>query len=510
MKKISTILFSILLTTGLYAQTASEALIFSQQHYEGTARTLAMGNAFTALGGDLGAIAINPASSAVYRYSQFSLTPSLITSNGEADYLGNISTDSFSRMSISNLGVVMAFDTGNYSGLLNYNFGITLNRTNSFNSIMSAFGTTYDSSLLGSIASGLSGIHVSALESTNSYDAFYNNNLSWPEVLAWETYLLANTPDSDYDYVGSTENIYDNGDIEVGGELEQSYFRKINGGTTNFSLNFGGNVSDFFYFGANLNLITLSYELNETYGETAVNSRDFQDGFESMTSTYWQRTTGSGVNLQVGAIFTPLPGLRLGATITSPTWFDMNDNWQRNMTSSFVNGNYYDIDSPVGAYDYKIQTPMKWSLGAAFTFWEKALISADYESVNYKNIKMSDKNGSESTFSDENTEISKYFKRSDILRLGVELWPLKFMALRVGYNYYGSPDPEFYDAQQYLSGGIGFKFGKGRTTFDIAYRRSLPNSEGFTLYNDYSGIEAPEGTFTHSRGKLLFTFGFKF
>ena len=130
-----------------------------------------MGNAFTAIGGDLGAIAINPASSAIYRYSQISLTPSFITSNGETAYgddnLKNISSDSFTRMAMSNLGFVMAFNTGKYSGLLNYNFGVTLNRTNSFNSIMTASCRTDKSSLLGSIASGLSGVHVSALESTD-------------------------------------------------------------------------------------------------------------------------------------------------------------------------------------------------------------------------------------------------------------------------------------------------------------------------------------------------------
>ena len=123
---------------------------------------------------------------------------------------------------------------------------------------------------------------------------------------------------------------------------------------------------------------------------------------------------------------------------------------------------------------------------------------------------MADNSGNKDVFSEENIEITRYFKRSDILRLGTEVWPLKFMAVRLGYNYYSSPDPEFYDAQQYISGGIGFKFGQGRTTLDIAYRSSLNNSENFTLYNDYSGIEAPEGTYTFSRGKLLFTFGFKF
>ena len=59
------------------AQTAYDAFLFSETNYEGTARTVAMGNAFTALGGDLGSVAINPAGSAVAKYSQISLTPSL-------------------------------------------------------------------------------------------------------------------------------------------------------------------------------------------------------------------------------------------------------------------------------------------------------------------------------------------------------------------------------------------------------------------------------------------------
>lgn len=53
-----------------YGQTAYDAQLFSENNYEGTARSVAMGNAFTALGGDLGGISINPAGSAVSPYSQ--------------------------------------------------------------------------------------------------------------------------------------------------------------------------------------------------------------------------------------------------------------------------------------------------------------------------------------------------------------------------------------------------------------------------------------------------------
>ena len=52
-----------------FAQDADQAYNFSENLYIGTARTLAMGNAFTAVGGDLGALSINPASSGVLRMS---------------------------------------------------------------------------------------------------------------------------------------------------------------------------------------------------------------------------------------------------------------------------------------------------------------------------------------------------------------------------------------------------------------------------------------------------------
>ena len=60
---------------GAGAQSMYDALNFSENRYYGTARSLAMGNAFTALGGDPGSIGINPAGSAVARYSQVTITP---------------------------------------------------------------------------------------------------------------------------------------------------------------------------------------------------------------------------------------------------------------------------------------------------------------------------------------------------------------------------------------------------------------------------------------------------
>ena len=127
MRKITFIIFLTVLTafTG-YGQSAYDAWRFSQNEYEGTARSVAMGNAFTALGGDLGAITINPAGSAVAGYSQFTLTPSITISNAtsegvlppngtELTYFDKKYRSTGSRFDIPNLGVTFHFDTGRKS-----------------------------------------------------------------------------------------------------------------------------------------------------------------------------------------------------------------------------------------------------------------------------------------------------------------------------------------------------------------------------------------------------------
>ena len=73
--------------TSLHAQNMWDAYRYSQQFNEGTARSVAMGNASVALGGAMGNISINPAASGVFRYHEFVVTPSLTTANSSVNYL---------------------------------------------------------------------------------------------------------------------------------------------------------------------------------------------------------------------------------------------------------------------------------------------------------------------------------------------------------------------------------------------------------------------------------------
>lgn len=56
------------------AQNINDALLYSQQNTQGTARYQGMSGAFGALGGDLSALNINPAGAAVFNNHLFSAT----------------------------------------------------------------------------------------------------------------------------------------------------------------------------------------------------------------------------------------------------------------------------------------------------------------------------------------------------------------------------------------------------------------------------------------------------
>lgn len=527
MKKITTLFLILATATSLYAQTADDALSFAEERYEGTARSMAMGNAFTALGGDLGGLGINPAASGVFHYSQFTFTPTLTPVQSSVDYLGNSQKTTGLGLSASNLGVVLAFDTGNYSGLLNYNFGFVYNQKNNFRSKMGTYGSTDKSSMLGAYASRLNlynadtgwthDINSEKLDATSAYSSY--SEFFWPDILAWRAYGLAplytNSQESDYIYIGSTENL-DGKRVHTGGMLNQRFNRRTYGSVDEFSFNFGGNFGDFLYFGANLNLHTLNRTIEEYYEEKAQNHNDFQDGFVSMDNSYWLQTTGAGINAKFGIIVRPFGGLRFGATITTPTVYSLTDHWDYTMNTAFDNENTYTEETPTGAYSYKLTTPMRWSVGAAYTFWDRALVSVDYERVNYSKTLLRNENGSEGEFVEVNREMQEYFRNANIFRAGAEVRINQLISLRGGFQYY-SPSAIGEASSRVYSAGIGFNLSE-RAAIDLAWNRTSNYSENFQLYGDYLNydngdayvVSAPTGTIRYHMSHLACTFSLKF
>lgn len=515
----------LLLSGGIQAnaQNMYDAYRYSQQYWEGTARSVAMGNAMVALGGDMGAISINPASSGVYRYSELVFTPSLTNMNSRVNYLGNDMTDNKTRFGVANFGYVGSFNTGRSgNGLINWNLGVVFNKANNFTSRMSAGGRTDKSSWLSSLAQNTNGIYAKNMDLLNYDDkAPFYQGYPWASVLGWNTSLLDTLPDSGRDYLGATENI--NGlDIGVGGPLDQHYMRESVGSVSEVTINFGGNISNKLFFGVNLGIQSIWYKSSEMYSETAVDSRNFQTGFEHFTHSYSSRTSGTGVNLKAGLIYLPVKGLRLGASISTPTWMFLNEEWEESMSARL--GDYSQtLQSPLGTFNYKVHTPFRWNVGAAYTFGKIGALSVDYERVNYSQMKMKDgDNNYPDTFLEDNREIKKAFTSSNIVRAGAEIRVLPEIAIRAGYQYYtsGEIDRDTRKAMdtklQYGSLGLGF-VSKAGFFADIAYQQVLQKTEeSFWLYDDIIGpndtviTPAPEGRNKFGTFKILLSLGFRF
>ncbi|SDY76054.1 hypothetical protein [Hymenobacter psychrophilus] len=58
-----------------FAQYQADALRFSQSQPVGTARTLGLGGATAAVGGDYGSVLVNPAGLGMFQRSEFSFSP---------------------------------------------------------------------------------------------------------------------------------------------------------------------------------------------------------------------------------------------------------------------------------------------------------------------------------------------------------------------------------------------------------------------------------------------------
>ena len=508
------IIFTALLGSVLpaYAQITPQyynnALLFSSQFYDGTARSVAMGNAMTALGGDLGALSYNPAASGVYRYTEITLTPSVYSSITNTSFLGNSVRADKSRLSLSNVGWVGSFETGRTRGLLNFNFAITANQSNNFAYRSSGSGIQNSSSYLGSIAAGMSATGVDANSLTMPENdptlPFYRNPSSW--VLGWNTGLIDTVTNGTFK--GATENV-NGSNFNIPGSLNQSYYRERTGYVEDIIFNFAGNVSDIFFFGVNLTLQSIWMNEYTSISETAANPSLFVSEFTDFTREYRMTTSGLGVNVEAGFIVRPVAGLTIGGSISTPTWMFLNETWMESMNGNTEFGRTA-IDSPLGESSYRITSPFRWNVGVGYTVGGFLAIGVDYERTNYSNIVLADNSGNSSLYQADNEYISTYYQAVNNVRAGIEAWPIPQLALRLGYNYYSSPDRDFDLSRHYASAGIGFRALSG-FFIDLAYQQQCNQSlSSFQLYDNYESFTAPIADERFRDWKILLTLGWRF
>lgn len=480
------------------AQTMYDGLNYSQNNYYGTARSIGMGNAMTAVGGDLGSIGINPAGSAVAGYSQFTITPNLTISSmnasysaypvGGADRFTNEQNKRLTRFSMPNIGLTFNWKTGNGSGLKAITYGLVVNGTNNFTGKMLAGGRNDKTSYQGAMAVAADGYDMDFLNGYSidkdgkrvdrgrDYPYYYGDDFQndpnkgkfapWNVIANAQAGSIANYGDTDdpsyyWRYKAATEGFSNTGekdangnyiyDIFLAGPLNQAYSRNITGSKYDVLFNVGFNFGDTFFVGANLGVTSLNYNYDECYKEAAENPSafeiDFGDKGKTCFSDYRTRYSytadGSGVFGKIGFLWRPVDGLRVGAAVQTPTIMEINERWIQDVNLNYTDASFNgSAKTPEGDYSYRLRSPYRLNAGAAFTFAGMALVSADYEMTDYSTMKFMSKDGgwSNDTFSSLNDQIRNCMGVSHMVRIGAEFKPLPEIAVRAGYNFTTTPE----------------------------------------------------------------------
>lgn len=495
MKKSVIILFVLLSVLSVAkAQNIDDALRYSQTFYGGTARFMSMGGAFTALGGDLSSIGLNPAGTGVFRSSEFSLTPQLYYNNTSSLWNNSKTKDVSSLFNLNQIGIVSnIISNNNEKGLINLNIAYSYNRTNNFTENITIKGISNNSSMADYWASRAFG-----------YTRADMPDDSWA---AYQTYLIDTLSGSNTSYGTLFSHYGDNPNSTYGQEIKRVITNTGYSGEHSFSI--GANISNKFYLGTTLGISRLNYTGHLEHLESDVDNIIFD--FKNFTYTDHLEATGTGYSIKIGAIVKPVDFIRIGLAVQSPTVYRITENYYDNLSTHFDtkvdNIDHYEYTNNPAGYKYTLTTPFRINAGLAFQIKKRAIISADYEFVDYSMSHFS-KAIDDVNYSDENNEISDVYKSASNLRLGAEL-RLSNIYLRGGYSYYGKAFKSDTDNKDLDYNSVSFGIGFRQQNFYLDLGCAMLSSNRlYFMYSDPGYLE-PAAVKT-ARNTFTATFGYKF
>ncbi|WP_179345558.1 OmpP1/FadL family transporter [Winogradskyella ursingii] len=469
MKKLLMLSIGLLSTSYILAQEISvaDAVRFSVEDIQGSARYRGMSGAFGALGGDMSAVNVNPAGSAIFNNSHASLSLGVFGKDNIVSYFNGTTTGSNSDTDLNQLGAAFVFrNTNTNSPWKKFSLSIAYDRTNNFDDSWRANGVNPNTSIASyfvGYANGQPLDNISALPGESISEAYseigsifgFGNQQAF---LGFEGFIIDPNNDENNTY---SSNI-------SGGNYNQRYSYASRGYNGKLAFNAATSYDDKLYFGLNLNSHFIDFERSTFLNETNNNDQSSVSsvGFENNLLT-----TGSGFSFQLGGIAKLSEEFRVGLAYNSPTWYRISDETSQYFESTRIeNGDSFNtVVNPnvINIYEeYKFKTPSKLTGSLAYIFGRSGLISFDYSIKDYSNAQF--RPDSDAVFGTLNSDINDLLDSSQSYKLGGE-YRYKQVSFRGGYRFEGSPykDDSFYGDLYGYSLGLGYNFGS--LSLDLAY-----------------------------------------
>ena len=465
-----------------FSQTYEDVLRYNSFSHEGTSRFNSMGGAFGALGGDVSAISINPASSSVFLDSEIA-----ISFNYKNQKINNILNSSKSKskndlFSFGGLGAVLVYENKKSKLSVGYN----LNILGDFNSSFRLSGNNnngIDSYFL-YYADGIPSedLLIYEDETTQSVYKYLGNNYGFADqqaFLGYQSYVINQAGEDSNNYISNSSYNNLNQNLEV---------TRI-GNHLKHSVNLGTSFNKNLFAGVNINYHETNFEETKTFQE---NGYEDDSKVERVLLKENLLALGNGISIQIGTIV-KIKQLRLGISYTSPTELKIEEENSQYIESDIREKDgliTYIIDpNTINIYDdYKLTLPSKSLFSLAYIFGKKGLISFDYEVTKFNNSKFDDNNSKDSYLNSLNYSIkNKFAGLSESIRLGGE-YRIKNLNLRGGYFSYKGPDSNIDNKINGISAGLGINFGYTDFDFGITKSNNYNQNRMFTrgLTNNYS------------------------
>ncbi|WP_435623108.1 OmpP1/FadL family transporter [Flagellimonas sp.] len=447
-------------------QNITDVLRYSLEETQGTARFQALGGAFGALGGDLSALNVNPAGSAVFNFSEFSVTGTNYNRENEVLFGNSQRNTDINSIELNQVGGVFVFKSSESPWkklALAFNYDQVRNFDNEF--VASGNTTQGIDNYFLNFAQGVELGPLRVQDGEFIEDAYLDIGSSLgfgaqQAFLGFQAGLIEPVADEDTNtaYVSNAQYT----------SVNQDYLQSTNGFNSKFTLNFSGQYQENLYVGASVNFHSVFFEQLTLLDEGGY---DPTSPVQFTTFDNFLRTEGYGFSFSVGAIAKLNDNIRIGGSYQSPTWYELTDDTSQRINSTLAEPDINFIDFGIVNLfeDYSIKTPAKITGSAAVVFGKDGLISFDYGYQDFSQAEITP--NLDPNFAAENEFIANNLGVVNTYRIGGEL-RFEQVSLRGGYRYEESPyeNGEIIGDLTGFSGGIGYNFGPSR--IDLAFVRT--------------------------------------
>jgi len=484
MKKIALAILALAAFVESNAQTAFDALRFSEYRALGTARFQSLGGAFGSLGGETSAIHLNPGTLGESRNNQYNITLGSTSVISNSKLYGEVGPEVRSTgISIGNLAAI--FSTKISDSKWKYvSFGISYNRMLDYRSNIEITGTTPENSIA-DFAFSANGLTPDELL---EYDPLYSDLAYQSEVIN-----LAPGDPSGTSYVPNdfSEDAYNESTVAERGRLAET------------GIALGGNYDNKWFLGFEIGIPVARFRSQTEFTET---STDSSSALQQYTFRNNLEMAGSGFNFKLGGVYRASDRVRLGLAFHTPTYFDFSESTESTMKSEVEDRSYH-ILSDIYQNDYLLTTPSKFIASGSYIIGKSGFISVNYLTYNPRTARFRNSEFIESDFFDgTNRDIRTIYQRVNHLAVGME-YRVSYISFRGGYSIQNSPiRDEFVEnnsALKTVSGGIGIK--NGNYYMDFGFSSQITTQDYYL--NSYALEPA---SLANRKNTFQFTLGYRF